>query len=217
MPRAVTGRRLPRDFGGNDNYAYAARHDDDHRRHLAGPVNAGRYEPSSRPARAESVPGSSHQSAPRHGRPTSPRRGRAGLHLVRMDDPSVESLDTTHRERTQEGDGPPSPGPWPMWASIERRTRPADAHPAETVYCSLGTDIDYPRRRGHVVLMPVLVTEKPGGPYWGWLADDAAAPTLIQRQNPASDRTLPATRAAEQRARHGRMVRLAIEPLTVED
>lgn len=155
------------------------------------------------------------QGAPLQGRRSRPRRGRAHLLLVRTDDHSAD--ETADSDRTAEAAGPPSTGPWTMWASIERRVRPADAQPGQTVYCSVGPAIGHPRRRGHVVLVPVLVTEDPDGPYRGWLADDAVAPTFIHWPNPASDRAPTPNSDDEQERGSGRAVRLAIEALTDED
>ncbi|HZC71650.1 MAG TPA: hypothetical protein VE442_13225 [Jatrophihabitans sp.] len=131
-----------------------------------------------------------------------------------MPPPPAESLDTTDPEPMHKDAAPPSPGQWAMWAGIERRTRPASAHPVETLYCSLSADIHFPSRRGHAVLMPVLVAEDPEGQYWGWLTDEAIGPTLVQRQKQDLERMLPAPPDSERWARRGRVVRLAIKPLT---
>lgn len=92
-------------------------------------------------------------------------------------------------------------GRWSMWASV--RPNGAFYEPGHRRYAQ-----EFSREP----VVPVIVTEREDGQYWGWLASDRDTPTMIHGHAAAFRMCFPYGPQAEVDRGHGRILRLVIEP-----
>jgi hypothetical protein len=66
----------------------------------------------------------------------------------------------------------------------------------------------YVEMYGNAEVIPILLTEDPDGPYYGWIDADRTEPTMIQQHEGMFSMQFPYGPDAEVKAGRGRVVRL---------